>query len=48
VTIVGHFDAAAEYNVAYDYDPANFEFNPGQGYWLYNDADYDVTWTVEY
>ncbi|MFO7793278.1 MAG: hypothetical protein R6W73_09940 [Candidatus Saliniplasma sp.] len=48
VSIVGHFDAAQENNLAYDYDPANFEFNPGEGYYLYNDADYDVNWSVEY
>ncbi|MFO7793279.1 MAG: S8 family serine peptidase [Candidatus Saliniplasma sp.] len=48
VTIVGHFDAAQDNNLAYDYDPANFEFNPGEGYYLYNDADYDVNWSVEY
>ncbi|MFW5904157.1 MAG: hypothetical protein ACOCTK_01685, partial [Candidatus Saliniplasma sp.] len=48
VTIVGYFDAAQDNNVAYDYDPANFEFSPGEGYYIYNDADYDVTWTVDY
>ncbi|MFO7793281.1 MAG: S8 family serine peptidase [Candidatus Saliniplasma sp.] len=48
VSIVGHFDAAQDNNLAYDYDPANFEFNPGEGYYLYNDADYDVNWSVEY
>ncbi|MFW6305293.1 MAG: hypothetical protein ACOC1V_05905, partial [Candidatus Saliniplasma sp.] len=48
VTKVGYFDAAQDNNVAYDYDPANFEFSPGEGYYLYNDADYDVTWTVDY
>ncbi|MFO7793209.1 MAG: GLUG motif-containing protein, partial [Candidatus Saliniplasma sp.] len=48
VSIVGYFDATQENNLAYDYDPDNFEFAPGEGYYLYNDADYDVTWTVEY
>ncbi len=45
---VGYFDASNGYNVAYDYDPANFVFEPGHGYWIYNLADYDVVWTVEY
>ncbi|MFO8109492.1 MAG: PQQ-binding-like beta-propeller repeat protein [Thermoplasmata archaeon] len=48
VTKIGYFDATAEYNVAYDHDPANFTFEPGQGYWMYNGADSTVTWVVEY
>lgn len=47
VTRIGFFDAAEEYNVAYDYDPENYTFAPGQGYWIYNSADYSVTWTVD-
>ncbi|MFO7792060.1 MAG: hypothetical protein R6W73_03650 [Candidatus Saliniplasma sp.] len=48
VSIVGYFDASQENNLAYDYNPDNFEFIPGEGYYIYNDADYDVTWSVEY
>ncbi|MFO7793134.1 MAG: C25 family cysteine peptidase, partial [Candidatus Saliniplasma sp.] len=48
VSIVGYFDASQENNLRYDYNPDNFEFGPGEGYYMYNDADYDVTWTVEY
>ncbi len=48
VTKVGYFDATTEYNLAYHYDPAIFEFQPGQGYLLYNSADEPVTWVVEY
>lgn len=48
VTIVGRFDASQNNNLAYDYDPDNFEFEPGEGYYLYNDADEDVIWTVDY
>ncbi|MFO8109254.1 MAG: right-handed parallel beta-helix repeat-containing protein [Thermoplasmata archaeon] len=48
MTKVGYFDASAEYNLAYDYDPANFTFEPGQGYWVYNGANESVVWTVEY
>ncbi len=48
VTRVGYFDATVEYNLAYDYEPATFVFEPGQGYWIYNGADEHVIWTVEY
>ncbi|MFO7792531.1 MAG: N-acetylmuramoyl-L-alanine amidase [Candidatus Saliniplasma sp.] len=48
VTIVGYFDGAKDNNLAYSYDPQNFEFSPGEGYYLYNDADSEVTWTIEY
>ncbi|MFO7792184.1 MAG: S8 family serine peptidase [Candidatus Saliniplasma sp.] len=48
VTIVGHFDASQNNNLAYDYDPDNFEFETGEGYYLYNDASEDVIWTVDY
>ncbi len=47
VTTVGHFDPAQEYNIAY-VDAAGYEFSPGEAYWLYNDADHTVDWTVEY
>ncbi len=47
VTTVGHFDPAQAYNIAY-VDAAGFEFSPGQGYWVYNDADQPVDWTVEF
>ncbi len=48
ITRIGYFDATQEYNMDYDYNPANFTFEPGQGYMLYNGADYSVVWTVEY
>ncbi len=48
VTRIGYFDASDEYNLVYDYDPENFVFEPGQGYWIYNGADHSVVWTVEY
>jgi len=48
VSHVGYFDATADYNIIYDYDAANFEFAPGQGYWVYNDADTEVNWIVDY
>ncbi|MFO7792019.1 MAG: hypothetical protein R6W73_03445 [Candidatus Saliniplasma sp.] len=48
VTKVGYFDSSQEYNLSYDYSLDNFEFTPGEGYWLYNDADYDVDWLLEY
>ncbi len=48
VTKVGYFNAATEYNLAYDYEPANYTFEPGQGYWIYNSAAEPVVWTVVY
>ncbi len=48
VSRIGYFDGSQEYNLAYDHDPGNFEFAPGEGYWLYNDADYEVDWIVTY
>ncbi|MFO8110208.1 MAG: GLUG motif-containing protein [Thermoplasmata archaeon] len=48
VTKIGYFDDMADYNLAYDYETSDFIFEPGNGYWLYNGADYAVTWTVEY
>ncbi len=47
VTMVGYFDATAEHNIVY-VDPHGFEFSPGEGYWVYNDADQPVEWTIEY
>lgn len=48
VTRVGYFDPLAPNNLAYNYDPVNYTFEPGNGYWLYNGADVPVIWTVEY
>ncbi len=48
VSIIGYFDADMEYNIAYDYDPSSFVFEPGKAYWVYNDEDFAVIWTVEY
>ncbi len=45
---IGYFEASDEYNLVYDYDPENFIFEPGQGYWIYNGADHSVVWNVEY
>ncbi len=48
VTKVGYFHSSAEYNLVYDYDPLSFVFEPGQGYWVYNDAEEPVVWSVDY
>ena len=47
VTMVGYFDATAENNIVY-IDSQGFEFSPGEGYWVYNDADQPVYWSIEY
>lgn len=48
VTKIGYFDATKNDNIAYEYDTDNFEFEPGKGYWIYNDADYTVEYWIEY
>ncbi|MBS3816617.1 MAG: S8 family serine peptidase [Candidatus Thermoplasmatota archaeon] len=48
VTKVGYFDSSKDSNIAYDSDPQNFEFQPLNGYWLYNGKETTVTWTVNY
>ncbi|MFO8110542.1 MAG: DUF6259 domain-containing protein [Thermoplasmata archaeon] len=48
ISVVGYYMASEDYNIAYDHDATNFTFTPGQGYWLYNGAGYEVTWTVKY
>ena len=47
VTIVGYFESIKDSNLAYDHEPENFEFEPGQGYLLYNGGDEKVIWEVE-
>ncbi len=47
ITTVGYYHPSAHHNVAYE-DAAGFVFEPGKGYWLYNEADHSVLWTVEY
>ncbi len=48
VVTIGYFHGAAPYNIAYTHDVADFVFEPGKGYWLFNGADHTVTWTVTY
>lgn len=48
VTVVGYFDGAQPYNLAYDHEPATFVFNPGKGYWIYNPTGGTLVWTVDY
>ncbi|MFO7792579.1 MAG: GLUG motif-containing protein [Candidatus Saliniplasma sp.] len=46
VSQIGYFDALAENNLAYTTGVDTFEFEPGEGYWIY--AEQEVEWTVEY
>lgn len=48
VTVIGYFDEYKETNIAYDDDPDGFVFEPGQGYWMYNEAGESVVWAVDY
>ncbi len=45
---IGYFQASEEYNLAYDYDPATFEFEPGNGYWIHNPTGAALTWSLEW
>ena len=45
VTKIGYFDAEQNNNIAY-VEIDKFEFEPGQGYYLY--AEEETTWTVQY
>ncbi len=48
VTKIGYFHPSTEYNLEYDYESTTFVFEPGLGYWIYNDAEDPVAWTIEY
>ncbi|MFO7992282.1 MAG: GLUG motif-containing protein [Thermoplasmata archaeon] len=48
VTKIGTFDKYAEYNIDYIYDMSTEVLVTGRGYWMYNDADYIVEWSVTY
>ncbi len=45
---IGYFDASAEYNLVYNYNPGSFAFEPLRGYWIHNPNDTAVTCTVDY
>ncbi|MFO7990990.1 MAG: PQQ-binding-like beta-propeller repeat protein [Thermoplasmata archaeon] len=48
VTKIGVFNASREYNLEYIYDLSNYTMKAGEGYWVYNDADYSVDWSLTY
>ena len=48
VTRIGYFHASEEYNMAYTIDVSGFVFEPGKGYWVYNDAGVSVQWDIDY
>lgn len=45
---IGYFHAASDHNIAYTQGVENFQFNPGQGYWIHNGADETILWTLVY
>lgn len=47
VTKIGVFNASRKYNIEYFYDLSDWMMKPGNGYWVYNSADYDVAWRIE-
>ncbi|MFO7991495.1 MAG: sialidase family protein [Thermoplasmata archaeon] len=48
VSKIAVFNKWAPYNLEYIDDLSTEVLIPGRGYWLYNDADVAVNWTVEY
>ncbi len=48
IDVIGYFNASVEYNLAYDYEPDLFVFQPGEGYWIHNPTETAVVWTVDY
>lgn len=48
VSKIGIFNKWAPYNIEYIYDLSTEAMVAGRGYWVYNDANYSVTWTVNY
>ncbi len=48
ITKIGYFDANETYNLAYDYNPGSFNFKSREAYWIYNDADHEIDWIVDY
>lgn len=45
---VGVFNESREYNIEYVLDLTNYTMTSYEGYWIYNGADYTVTWKVDY
>lgn len=48
VTNIGYFDSKEEYNIGYVSNTSTFKFEPGNAYWIYNNASYPVDWTVNF
>ncbi|MFO7992438.1 MAG: hypothetical protein R6U61_09165 [Thermoplasmata archaeon] len=48
VTKIAIFNGSSSYNLEYVYNLGSEMFVSGKGYWVYNDADYTVRWTVDY
>ena len=48
VDVIGYFNQATQYNTDYDHDTLNFEFEPGNGYWIHNPTAAPLIWSVDY
>ncbi|MBS3817076.1 MAG: PQQ-binding-like beta-propeller repeat protein [Candidatus Thermoplasmatota archaeon] len=48
VTRIGIFNASKKYNIEYTSDLNDRMMSPKKGYWVYNQAEKAVTWTVRY
>lgn len=48
ISCIGYKEGDSYNDIIYDYHPEDFYFEPGSGYWVYNDAGYITYWNVEY
>lgn len=48
VSKIGVYEPENEYNLQYIYDLENYTLGAYNGYWVYNSADHNVVWSVEY
>ncbi len=48
VTKIGVFNSSMEYNIQYIEDHSELIFEPGNGYWIYNSHDENITYQVNW
>ncbi len=48
ISKIGVFNGSQEYDIEYIHDLSTYIMDPGEGYWVYNGADYAVEWAIDY
>lgn len=48
VSKIGVFNESNEYNLEYIYNLTAYTMKAGEGYWIYNDADHTVDWSIDW